>query len=72
MLEKFKEQIFTLLERPAPGFPRLTVSAEQLNSIMLAETYEDAREAAIQYGWERYVKQFENRMGISEEETSII
>lgn len=70
MLEKFKEQIFTLLERPAPGFPRLTVSAEQLNSIMLAETYEDAREAAIQYGWERYVKQFENRMGISEEETS--
>ena len=69
-LEKFKQQIFALLERPAPGFPKLTVSAEQLNSIMMAQTYEDAREAAIQYGWERYVKQFENRMGISEEETS--
>ena len=69
-LEKFKQQIFALLERPAPGFPKLTVSAEQLNSIMMAQTYEDAREAAIQYGWERYVKQFERTVGEVEEQSS--
>ena len=63
-LKKFKEEIFSLIDRGVVGSTKFKPTSEQINSILLAETYMDARTAAISYGWDDYVSMFETRSGI--------
>ena len=74
LLKKFKDEIFTLIDRGVVGSTRFVPTAEQINAIMLAETYMDAKEAALSYGWNDYVSMFEarNETDISPEDEMIM